>query len=52
MVGEVVDRIGYDPVFLGSLSAGRILQPGGPVFGAVLTRAEFERAIHSAAVRS
>ncbi len=52
MVGEVVDRIGYDPVFVGSLSAGRILQPGGPVFGAVLTRAEFERAIHSAAVRS
>jgi predicted dinucleotide-binding enzyme len=52
MVGEVVDRIGYDPVFLGSLSAGRILQPGGPVFGAVLTRAEFERAIHGAAVRS
>jgi predicted dinucleotide-binding enzyme len=52
MVGEVVDRVGYDPVFLGSLSAGRILQPGGPVFGAVLTRAEFELAIHSAAVQS
>jgi 8-hydroxy-5-deazaflavin:NADPH oxidoreductase len=52
MIGEVVDRIGYDPVLLGSLSAGRILQPGGPVFGAVLTRAEFERAIHSVAVQS
>jgi len=46
VVAEVVDRIGYDPVMLGSLSAGRILQPGGPVFGAVLTRSEFERAIH------
>ena len=46
VVAEVVDRIGYDPVMLGSLSAGRILQPGGPVFGAVLTRSEFERAIN------
>jgi len=52
MIGEVVDRIGYDAVLLGSLSAGRILQPGGPVFGAVLTRAEFERAIHRVAVQS
>src|SRR6266480_117185 len=42
-VGEVIDSIGYDPVFLGSLGAGRVLQPGGPVFGAVLTRADFER---------
>jgi len=47
VVGEVIDRIGYDPVFLGSLSEGRILQPGGPVFGAVLKRSEFERAIHA-----
>jgi predicted dinucleotide-binding enzyme len=52
VVGEVIDRLGYDPVLLGSLSAGRILQPGGPVFGAVLTRSEFERAIHTAAVQS
>jgi predicted dinucleotide-binding enzyme len=47
VVGEVIDRIGYDAVLLGSLSAGRILQPGGPVFGAVLKRSEFERAIHA-----
>src|SRR3981081_2006140 len=37
VVGEVINRIGYDPVFLGSLWAGRVLQPGGQVFGAVLT---------------
>ena len=52
VVGEVIDRIGYDPVLLGSLSGGRVLQPGGPVFGAVLTRPEFEKAIHTAAVQS
>jgi predicted dinucleotide-binding enzyme len=44
-VAGLVDRIGYDPVRLGSLRAGRMLQPGGPVFGAVLDRADFEQAI-------
>ena len=44
-IAGVVDRIGYDPVCLESLRAGRVLQPGGPVFGAVLTRPEFERAV-------
>ena len=46
-VGDVIDRMGYDPVLLGSLSASRVLQPGGPVFGAVLVRSEFERAINA-----
>ena len=49
LVGEIIDRFGYDPVLLGSLSAGRVLQPGGPVFGAVLARSEFERAIRTTA---
>ena len=44
-IASLVDRIGYDPVRLESLRAGRALQPGGPVFGAVLTLAEFERAV-------
>jgi predicted dinucleotide-binding enzyme len=42
-------RIGYDPVRLGGLRAGRVLQPGGPVFGVVQTRPEFERAVREAA---
>jgi hypothetical protein len=46
----LADRIGYDPVRLGSLRAGRVLQPGGPVFGVVLTRPEFQRATGEAAV--
>ena len=44
-IADLVSRIGYDPVRLESLRAGRVLQPGGPVFGAVLDRAGFERAI-------
>jgi 8-hydroxy-5-deazaflavin:NADPH oxidoreductase len=43
-IAGLVDRIGYDPVRLGSLRAGRVLEPGGPVFGAVLPLDEFERA--------
>ena len=44
-IAGLVDRIGYDPVRLESLRAGRVLQPGGPVFGVVLTPPEFERAV-------
>ena len=46
-VGTFVDSIGYDAVPVGPLSAGRVLQPGGPVFGAVLRREDFERAVRS-----
>ena len=52
LVGEIIDRLGYDPVLLESLGAGWVLQPGGPVFGAVLTRSEFERAIDTTAVQA
>jgi predicted dinucleotide-binding enzyme len=48
-VSAFVDRIGYDAVPLGPLSGGRVLQPGGPVFGTVLRREDFERAVHSSA---
>jgi predicted dinucleotide-binding enzyme len=43
----LVDAIGYDPVRLDSLRAGRVLQPGGPVFGVVLTAPEFEQAVRA-----
>jgi predicted dinucleotide-binding enzyme len=49
-VNPFVDRIGYDAVPLGPLGAGRILQPGGPVFGAVLRREDFERAVYEHSV--
>ena len=46
-VSAFVDRIGYDAVPVGPLSGGRVLQPGGPVFGAVLRREDFERAVRN-----
>jgi predicted dinucleotide-binding enzyme len=49
VVAEVIQRIGYDAVRLGSLSAGRLLEPGGPVFGASLSHTEFEQAVHAKA---
>jgi predicted dinucleotide-binding enzyme len=45
-IADLVDRIGYDPVRLDSLQEGRVLQPGSPVFGAVLPRPEFVWAVH------
>jgi hypothetical protein len=50
VVGDFLDRIGYDPVRLPGLRAGRVLQPGGPVFGVVLTRPEFEKAVSSVSI--
>ena len=44
-IAGLVDRVGYDPVRLAHLRAGRVLQPGGPVFGTVLSLPEFERAV-------
>ena len=44
-IAGLIDGIGYDPVRLGSLRAGRVLEPGGPVFGVVLPLGEFERTV-------
>jgi predicted dinucleotide-binding enzyme len=46
-VSAFVDRIGYEAVTVGPLNAGRVLQPGGPVFGTVLRREDFEHAVRS-----
>ncbi|HEX7265595.1 MAG TPA: NAD(P)-binding domain-containing protein [Candidatus Dormibacteraeota bacterium] len=31
---ELIDRLGFDPVYAGTLESGLALQPGGPIFGA------------------
>jgi hypothetical protein len=49
VIARLVDEIGYDPVRVGSLSAGRALQPGGPVFGVTFSVPEFEQAVHEGA---
>ncbi len=46
-VAGVIERIGYDTVRLDSLSAGRLLEPGSPVFGTSLHRTEFELALRA-----
>jgi 8-hydroxy-5-deazaflavin:NADPH oxidoreductase len=46
-VADVIERIGYDAVRLDSLSAGRLLEPGGPVFGVPLHRTEFGAAVRA-----
>lgn len=33
IVTHLVDSLGFDPVYIGELSKGRILEAGGPVFG-------------------
>jgi predicted dinucleotide-binding enzyme len=45
VVADIIERIGYDAVRLDSLIAGRVLEPGGPVFGVALRRPEFELAL-------
>ena len=45
VVAKFIKRIGYDAVRFDRLSAGRLLEPGGPVFGVPLHRSEFERAV-------
>jgi 8-hydroxy-5-deazaflavin:NADPH oxidoreductase len=49
VVGEFIERAGYDTVRLHSLSAGRALEPGGPVFGVALRRPEFDLAMRAEA---
>jgi len=49
-VSAFIDRMGFDAVAVGPLSASRVLQPGGPVFGAVLRREDFERAVYDYSV--
>jgi predicted dinucleotide-binding enzyme len=45
LVATFIEGIGFDPIRLGSLQAGRVLEPDGPVFGRPLSRAEFEEAL-------
>jgi 8-hydroxy-5-deazaflavin:NADPH oxidoreductase len=42
-VATMIDEFGFDPVTFDRLADGRAFEPGHPVFGALLTRAEFRQ---------
>jgi len=44
-VSEIVDSLGFDPVYIGILSEGRKLEPGGKVFGANVEVATLKKLI-------
>jgi len=50
-IAGLIDAFGFDPVRFSSLSAGRGFEPGHPVFGALLTRAEFLAELESPLAR-
>jgi predicted dinucleotide-binding enzyme len=45
LVSELVDTLGFDPVVIGNLAAGKSLEPGQPLFGANLTAREVEAVV-------
>src|SRR5260370_41416035 len=49
VVAELIERIGYDAVRFDRLSAGPLLEPGGPVFGASLHRTHVALAVRAEA---
>lgn len=44
-VADLVDRLGFDPVIHGPLIQGRLLQPGGHLFGVRLTADQMRQAL-------
>ncbi len=48
LVSEIVEDFGFDPVDAGTLADTWVLQPGGELFGVVVTRDEMERVLAAA----
>lgn len=51
-VMQLIDRLGFDAVDAGPLTAGLALQPGGPVFGIAHSHDEVSNLLRSAASRA
>jgi len=47
VVADLVDRLGFDPVTAAPLTRGRLLQPGGAIFGARLDADQMRQALTS-----
>lgn len=50
LVAELVDDAGFDPVIIGKLNVGRLLEPGKPMFGASVTAGEVQNLSRSLSV--
>lgn len=48
-IADFVDSLGFDPLIIGNLAAGKRLQPGWPAFGANLPAPELKTLIESGA---
>lgn len=51
-VAELVDDLGFDPLRIGPLRTGRVLEPGSPAFGAVLTAKDLTQLVTELRARS
>lgn len=47
VVATFIDELGFDPVIIGNLKAGKILEPGNPLFGANITKRELREIAQS-----
>lgn len=43
VVAEFLRGLGFDPVAVGPLTSGRLLEPGSPLFGVTAARTDFEK---------
>lgn len=50
LVAEFVDSIGFDPVMIGDLASGQLLEPGYPAFGASTTAEKLAKLVANSSV--
>lgn len=46
VVSQLIDTLGFDPLPIGNLDAGTVLEPGHPAFGANLTAAKLKELLN------